>query len=469
MSKSNRSSEKINPKISAVEVTSDTLSGRGGLALFVRYLTGVGILELLASRFGNLRRSKKGAAVEGLFKQTLCFLFDGTSHHMSHFDKLKQDSGYAGVLEEHQQDLASSHTVKRFFRAFPFGCGIVFRIILKQLFVWRLKLKEPELIELTIDTMVMNNDEAEKREGVEPTYKKVKGFQPLQVIWDGKIVDALLRNGKKNGNSGSAVSNMVRSLVKLIRSRYSSEVTIVVRLDAGFFDQKLFEVFDELGIGFICSGKMFNNVKEHVAGVPENQWNSYTSGKYEWEYVEWNYSADSWDCSYRALYTRPVYDNDGQTLLDFARPDNVIVTNIGVNEDVLIHCSEETEEVLESPEYIIRSHHLRGADELPHRGLKDLGTENLPFKRFAANSAFYYLMVIAFFLFETFKEDVIAESLPQLAKSYATTIRRTLVDFAAKIVRTGGKVILKITKATIDRLKFHELWFRAQSPPPLSC
>ena len=36
---------------------------------------------------------------------------------------------------------------------------------------------------LGLDTMVMDNDEAKERQGVKPTYKKVDGFQPLQMTW----------------------------------------------------------------------------------------------------------------------------------------------------------------------------------------------------------------------------------------------------------------------------------------------
>jgi hypothetical protein len=32
--------------------------------------------------------------------------------------------------------------------------------------------------------MVLDNDEALRREGCDPTYKKVKGFQPLHLIWE---------------------------------------------------------------------------------------------------------------------------------------------------------------------------------------------------------------------------------------------------------------------------------------------
>ena len=67
-------------------------------------------------------------------------------------------------------------------------------------------MERPPVINLTLDTMVMDNDEAQKRHGVQPTYKKVKGFQPLQMIWKNKIVDAIFRGGKKHGSTGKGGS-----------------------------------------------------------------------------------------------------------------------------------------------------------------------------------------------------------------------------------------------------------------------
>ena len=106
-------------------------------------------------------------------------------------------------------------------------------------------------------------------------------------------------------------------------------------------------------------------------------------------------------------------------------------------------------------EKIIECAHSRGRDELVHRALKDFGSEELPFKKFAPNAADYYCMVLAFFLFESFKEDVCSEIIPFVA--YATTVRRKLIDCAAKIVKTSGKIILKVTSATWKNLKFDVL------------
>ena len=164
------------------------------------------------------------------------------------------------------------------------------------------------------------------------------------------------------------------------------------------------------------------------------------------------------------MYTRPFYE-DQQRLLEFARPDNIILTNLAPGEPVLEQMPRPNQKYWLDDATIIFHHHQRGADELPHRGLKDFGSEQLPFRRFASNQAYYYLMVIGFFLFQTFKEDNLQDILS--LSSYATTVRRQLIDIAAKVVRTGHEVILKVTQAVMDRLKLQLLWTRCQNPVPI--
>ena len=280
-------------KIKKVDVTEDTLTGRGGMALFVRYLSQVNIYALLLDSFGNLRRSQKGQPVWNIFKQIFCFFYDGTSRHLIYFDQLKRDEGYAAVIENTSEEMVCSHQVKRFFKAFSWLCGGVFRRIMKRLFIWRLKIDRPEKIELTIDLMILDNDEAVNRHGVEPTYKKVKGFGSLQILWNRKVVDAIFRGGSKHSNAGNTVVNMVTDLVNLIRREYRPDVAIIVRMDSGFFDEANLEALDRLNIGVICTGKIYGHVKGYVGALPEKGWKIYDNGHQEWEYVEKGYLLDS--------------------------------------------------------------------------------------------------------------------------------------------------------------------------------
>ncbi|MEA3436848.1 MAG: IS1380 family transposase [Thermodesulfobacteriota bacterium] len=454
------SSERIND----VEVTCDTITGRGGLALFSRYLETISIFGILDNSFGDIRKSTKGLVVWVLFKQVFCWLFDGTSRHISYFDHIKRDKGYAGAIETKTSQMASSHAMKRFFKAFPVFCGGPFRWILHRLFIWRLRIEKPDEIKLYLDSMVMDNDDAEKRHGVQPTYKKKKGFQPLHIIWNNKIVDAIFRGGSKNGNHGDTVVNMVTHLVELIRTEYRQDITIILRCDSGFFDEKNFAAFDALNIIFISSGKMYEGIKDQVNAATEDMWNTYDNGAQKWGFLEFGFRCASWKRFFRTIYTHLM--NDGsQMLFDFARPDNVIITNIGINEKALEYCTPERREYWLKATSIISSYHQCGADELAHRGLKDFAFEQFPFKRFGPNMALYYCMVIAFFLFETFKEDVLEEVIP--IRSYASTVRRNIIDIACKIVKTGRGVILKTSQAVMDAFKIDLLWAKCQDPRPI--
>lgn len=448
--------------INKIETTTDTLTSRGGLSLFVRYLRNIGLTPHLERLFGTIRKSAKGQPVVEIFKQIFCFFMDGTSRHLVRFDALREDEGYAAGIESASEAMVSSHAVKRFFGAFSLYRIWLFRRLLQALFIWRLKIEKPLVVILGIDTMVMDNDEANKRHGVEPTYKKLKGFQPLHMSWGRYIVDAVFRGGKKHSNHGDTVAQMVRHMVSKVRRAYRQDVAIIVRMDSGFFDQKLFEVFEELGIGYICGGKLYEDIKAYVQGTDKRGWGRYENGDQAWDYVEFGDRRGSWSRFRRAIFCRPVYE-DNQQLFEFARPDTLLYTNLGMGQPIDKQLQDAGLDDWVGTEQLIECYHDRGRDELVHRALKDFASETLPFKRFAPNAAFYYSMLIAFFLYETFKEDVCEAVVP--IGAYATTLRRKVIDVAAKIVRTSGQIILRVTVAAWKHLKVEELWRRSGDPP----
>lgn len=148
-------------------------------------------------------------------------------------------------------------------------------------------------------------------------------------------------------------------------------------------------------------------------------------------------------------------------------------TNLGVAREITDKFKKKDKEEYLSAEKLIQIYHLRGKDELSHRGIKDFGTEQLPFQRFEPNSVFYNTMLISYFLFETFKRDVLKDAVESIEvsvdeNSYPTTFRRYLIDFAAKIVHSGREIILKVTGALWERIKIPKLWERCNNPPVIS-
>jgi len=340
---------------------------------------------------------------------------DGTNRHLVYFDTLKEDEGYAKSIETDPINMLSSHAVKRFFGAIWLPLTFLFRKVLQKLFLWRLNIVKPAVIVLGLDTMVMDNDEAEKRHGVSPTYKKVKGFQPLQMTWGRFIIDAIFCSGDKHSNYSNDVEKMVRRIVELIRKHYRKDVPIVIRMDSGFFDQKLFRVFDSLQIGYIAGGKLYDDIGAFVSNCDKSVWGRYENKNQVWEYVEFGDRRGSWKIFRRAIFCRPVYE-DKQMLLKFARPDTVLYTNLGMAGVI---------------------------DEQLYK----VGEEKL---------------LTAFFLYEAFKEDVC--TLIVAVSRYPTTLRRRILDIAGKITSHSEKITLKVTISTWESLNFYQLWIKSGDP-----
>jgi hypothetical protein len=467
MSKHSKNYRQNELKIKRIEATSDRLTGRAGLALFVAYLHGIEIFDWLDRWFGSIRKNRKGLPIAELFKQVLCFFVDGTSRRLTYFDQLREDDGYAGGIETDRNDMASSHQVKRFFKAFAWTRVFLFRKLLQTLFLWRLRIVRPAVVELGIDTMVMDNDDAHCRHGVQPTYKKKKGFQPLQMNWGRFIVDAVFRGGDKHSNHGDTVLNMIRHMVIKIKRDYRWDVPIVIRMDSGFFDQKIFNLCEALHVGYVCGGKMYENIKQVAANWDDNQWKRFESTKKEsWQYAEFGCRQGNWKRFRRAIYCRLMHDDGNQYFLPGCRPDTIIVTNIGQGQAIDRFLRDAGALGYLTANGLIACYHERGSDELGNRALKDFGHEQLPFKRFAPNAAWYYTMLVGHFLLESFKEDVGAPVVG--IGSYASTVRRRLIDIAGKIVYHSKETILKVSQSCLERLRLPELFKRCQTAPVIA-
>mgnify|MGYP006286041291 FL=1 len=464
--KSSKASKQCQARINEVESTQERISGRGGLSLFVQYLEQIGILAFLEGAFGRIRKTKKGLPVAELFKQILCFFTDGTSRRLEHFDSLAKDPGYAGTIQTKPEAMASSHTVKRFMKAFPLPLAWLFRSVLLELFLWRLRLNRPEMVVLGIDLVVLDNDDAEQREQVQPTYKKVKGFGALNMTWGNLVVDSILRSGDKHSNHGSSVTRMVRRVVKKIRKSYRADVPILFRLDSAYLDQKLLAEFERLQVGYTVSGKLYRDITKLMERTPQKQWRYYFANAAKedgriWEYCEFGDRRGTWDKFRRAIFTRPMCDEVGKVYLPTSRPCQMIYTNLGTGGEVDRLLEEAGQGHYTTAHGVIGLHHGRGEDELVFRSVKDFGGETLPFKRFTPNAVYYYCMLLAYFLFGCFKQDVCHDVVP--CGAYPTTVRRHVIDIAAKVVRHAHAVVLKVSRYVWAELNFGALWRRCKT------
>lgn len=453
-------------KITKVDVTNEKISARGGISLFLRYIEQTRLYTLISnSLLSFLVLGSKGLKLQEFLKQMFAFFIDGTDTSISGFDRRKKDDSYATLLECETKDLASSHQIKRFFIKLSVIGNSIFNIILNKLFIWRLHIEKPKIIELGIDTMVLDNDSANKREGNESTYKRKKGFQPLHICWGSFLVDVMFRKGSAHSNHGNDYTNRVRAIVKLIRKKYSADVPILLCADSGFADQKAYEIFEsDLHIHYITTGVLYEDSKEFISQIPDDEFGEIKKKKVVWEYVEFGNKLKSWDKFRPCIFTKLQRDENGQMIMDFAKPDNIIYHNIGNCPVADERLKAAGGEAYFETETIIKKSHQRGADELIHRSIKELATkEQLPFKSFGMNRAYYFLLVITHFMFEVYKQDVTADVIPETV--YPNTFRRRLIDFAVKITSHAKNISLKVTKSVYQLINIENLWKLCQSPP----
>ena len=458
----------MSTKITKIGITTNKISGRGGLPLFLRYTEQIGLYGLISRNVSSLLTgNNKGLQLQQFVKQIVAFFIDGTNMAISSFDQSKKDEGYACLLECKTDQLASSHQIKRFFGKLSCITNPVFNKILNELFIWRLHISKPKVIELGIDTMVLDNDDAAKREGCEVTYKRKKGFQPLHICWGSFLIDVTFRKGSAHSNHGSDYTDRVRSIVNLIRKRYSKETPIVVCGDSGFADQKAYEIFEqELNIHYITTGKLYKDVTEYVKALPNNAFGKITKNKAVWQFAEFASKLKSWSKFRRCFFTKLHRDDTGQYVMGFGKPDSVIYTNIGNCPVADRRLRAAGGDEWFKADTIIRKSHQRGADELIHRSIKELATrEQLPFKSFGMNRAYYFMLVVTHFIFEAYKQDVTAEVIPVTV--YPNTFRRKLIDFAVKITSRARSIVLNVTRVIYETINIEELWERCQSPPKI--
>ena len=216
---------------------------------------------------------------------------------------------------------------------------------------------------------------------VETTSDTLTGRAGLtfQITWDRSVADAVLRGGSRSSNDGDTAIEAIRHLTRKIRKALGEEIPIVVRMDTGFCDKKIYQACEDLGIGcvgigYLSGGRLQEAIKDEAEKRPGSDWVLYSSdgvlyqnGSQEWAYHERDVEpgAVSDGRSTRALIHTHLRCEDGQRRFDFARKDtviytNVIYTNLGLGGPVDRRLDKAGKESFLETQSLVELHHGRG-------------------------------------------------------------------------------------------------------------
>jgi hypothetical protein len=174
-----------------------------------------------------------------------------------------------------------------------------------------------------------------------------------------------------------------------------SAKVVIIRADKGFYDHKTVEYLEDKKTLFAVVAKITKPVKMKLTGL---SYKKYTSGT---ETSEFTYQPRGWKKEYRFMVIRrPIQEEPSEQLNLFSMGKysyQIIVTNLKLK-----------------PLNVWKFYNGRAAVELIVKELKgDYPLAKIPTKHFAANEAYFHLLLFAYNLINWFKPSMFAKGVPK--------------------------------------------------------
>jgi hypothetical protein len=214
----------------------------------------------------------------------------------------------------------------------------------------------------------------------------------------------------------------------------SSVKTKIIRADKGFFDHKTIEYLESHQALFAIVAKLTQPIKRKLSGL---SYRRYASGI---ETAEFLYQPAKWPKAYRFIVIRRLIPEDPSeqlTLFTLGKYSyQVIVTNLKL-----------------TPLNTWKFYNRRAAVELIIKELKDdYPLAKIPTKSFAANEAFFHILLFSYNLINWLQRLCLSKEFQQMTLS---TLRSRLLLIPGQLVRSDNKSILKLPANFLYKNVFH--------------
>jgi len=313
-------------------------------------------------------------------------------------------------------------TLRRFLlRMAPLSLNKLRKLHDKLLLIMIQKPKMPLRVIFDLDStvLVLYGRQEFAKIGYNPIKKGRPSYHPLlcfngitKDFWHGE-----LRAGDTHTSTG-ILDLLAASFSKLP----TSVKVVVIRADKGFYDHKTVEYLEAKQALFAIVAKITRPVKTKLTSL---SYRKYTSGT---EVAKFYYQPKGWIKKYRfVVIRRPIPEEPSSQLSLFSMGKysyQVIVTNLKLK-----------------PLNVWKFYNGRAAVELIIKELKeDYPLAKIPTKHFAANEAYFHLLLFAYNLINWFKRLCLPKDLQTMTLK---TLRTQLLFVPGELVRTDNKPVLK--------------------------
>ncbi len=433
--------------------TNDELTSRAGLLAIAQVMQTLKLSERLDKAF-PLPESNRGFK-PSQFIQTLILMQHEGSFHLDGVRQLEQESAFVKILGI--KTLPKAGSIGAWLKRMGQRSGIqsawerVNQAILKS------ALHHCQGITLDIDATEIIANKADAKW----TYKKNKGYMPMvgHIAETGQVVACDFREG----NASPAKENLEfikQCEVALPESCFVNNL----RIDAAGYQVSIIQYCDEKQIDYAIRAKMSGAIKEQIERLTFDDWSPLLDKQGAPIDNQDTYRMPHWIGDYDKAFTLVLQRKaiKGQTELEL-EPEAQTGEEITVN-GYIYRAIATSRETLSDSE-IIHWYNQRAEDsENRIKELKlDFGGDTLPCSDFKANNLYFLISALSYNLFALMRQLLPVE----LSHHRVTTIRWRVYAVAAKIVKTGRQLWIKLKSNQQSLLENVLAALRKFEPPPI--
>ncbi len=292
------------------------------------------------------------------------------------------------------------------------------------------------------------------------TYKKNKGFMPMvgHIAETGQIVATDFREG----NASPARENL--EFIKQCQQSLPEGCRIhKLRIDAAGYQTKIIKYCDDEDILYAIRAKTSAAIREEIESLSDSNWQPQLDKQGHLVEGEATYRTTHCIGAYKKPFTLIIQRKltQGQAGLDLEQQEGAEEISAGG----YIYRAIATNREHWSNSQIIHWYNQRAEDsENRIKELKlDFGGDTLPCSNFKANALYFLISALSYNLFALMRQLLPGE----LSHHRCTTIRWRLYAMAAKVVKTGRKLYVKLQIKHQTLLAEVLLSLKRFEPPPI--
>ena len=432
--------------------TNDQLTSRAGLLAIAQLMSSLNLSERIDNAF-PLPKSNRGFKPSA-FIQTFILMQHEGSFHLDDVRHIRDDKALRTLLNLKNMPAASA--LGNWLRRIGAQSNTVtaWQAVNKVLLKSSLHNRKAITLDIDASEVVANKSDAQW------TYKKNKGYMPMvgHMAETGQVVACDFRPG----NASPSRENL-EFIQQCAQSLPDGCYVQALRIDAAGYQAKIIEYCDEKEIEYAIRAKTSKAIKDYINERSDEDWQPMLNRQGE--------SMDGYDTC-RTVHVISEYEKpftliiqrkrlNGQALLDLEESD----TGEGIQSGGYLYRSIATNKENWEDSDIIHWYNQRGEhSENRIKELKlDFGGDTLPCSDFDANALYFMISALSYNLFALMRQ-LLPES---LAHHRAVTIRWRLYAMAAKVVKTGRQLYVKLQAAHQTQLQQVLDALRRFEPPPI--